>query len=179
MLYFIGIKLPKELEKKVYELKELISVGRLSSAPPHITLVPSFTLKDENKENKILDILKNVFHKRNGFELEIKNFGFFKKRKNNVVYLSVQKISDLIDLEKELNLKLKNFINNKNLSKPKDQNFHITIAKRLSTKELSVALKKIEDLNINVSFQVKEVVLYRIKDNKPWQEYSTFNLDNK
>ena len=171
MLYFIGIKLPKDLEEKVYELKDLAGVGKLTTAPPHITLIPSFKIKDESLFQEIGKKLENL----GSFEAEIKGIGYFKNRgKKNVVHLDVYDSEELIEIRSLIFDLLKGEMGEEIFKKNSD--FHITISKKLSPHELMIALEKLKDVEIKYSFSVNEVALFKIKDNKPWQEYKVFNL---
>lgn len=172
MLYFIGIKLPKDLEDKVYELKNIVSVGKLTSAPPHITVIPSFKIKNESVFQKIGKNLKNF----GSFEAAIKGIGYFKNRGNkNVVHLDVYDSEEL----KKLRIIIFNYLKREigeDIFKRKSD-FHITISKKMTPRELKIALERLEGIEIKYSFNVTEAVLFKIEDNKPWQEYKVFKIE--
>src|SRR4029079_3811718 len=82
-MYFIAIVLPKDLDEKVLEYKNLMfekyncKVGLKS--PAHITLVPPFWMDEEKQERLIADI-NSLSDQVKPFLISTSNFASFKPK---------------------------------------------------------------------------------------------------
>lgn len=176
MLYFLGLKLPHDLKEEVKKLHGVLGVGSHSTAPPHITLVPSFDL--ETDEDFLIDDLEDVFENIHQFDIEIKGLGSFANSKDhNAVYFDVIDSPQLEDLRDSLCDILKAKVRNSDLVRNSD--FHITISKGLTTEELDYAIKKLKDYYREQTFTAYKIYLFRVQDDEPWEEYKIFDLKEK
>jgi len=88
-MYFIGIVLPDELNKKVLKWKNFMhekfgcKVGLKS--PAHITLIPPFWMHEEKEQELIADV-DAISLSTQPFTIAIKNFLAFKPR---TIYIDV------------------------------------------------------------------------------------------
>lgn len=175
MLYFIGLKLPYDLKEEVKRLHKLLNVGSHSTAPPHITLVPSFVLEED--EDYLIHDLEDLFTKTKEFSVQIRGLGSFRNAKDrNVIHMDVIDTPELLNLRDKLCDILKSKVRNELIVRRSD--LHITISKKLTVEELNYSIETLKDYYIERKFTVSEVYLFKIENNKPWEEYKIFKLKN-
>ncbi|MBP8034301.1 MAG: 2'-5' RNA ligase family protein [Bacteroidia bacterium] len=128
--YFIAIVPPEPLLSEIQNIKQSISDNYQSKgalrSPGHITLHMPFSF-EEDKEHKLIDCL-NEFQFNTTFPISLNNYGCFEPR---VVFISVDKQSELFDLQKQLVNHVKRNLNLFNQSDDmRGFHPHITIAFR-------------------------------------------------
>ncbi|MCK5367217.1 MAG: 2'-5' RNA ligase family protein [Cyclobacteriaceae bacterium] len=160
-LYFIALIPDEPLREQVNALKLEFSksyhtVHALKS-PPHITLIPPFTLENKN-EKRIAKHLLDFAGSCTSFEVSISDYGAFKPR---VVYLKIIKNDMLESLQKSLVEKCnKNLGFNINMSKPFSP--HMTLAFRdLSPQMFYKAWEKYKFETFRTSFKAKSLFLLK------------------
>ncbi len=101
-LYFIAIIPAEPLRKQVNALKEDISQAyhtfHALKAPPHITLIPPFTITSQ-KEHIITNFIAECVCSWTSFEVSIMDYGAFTPK---VIYLDIAKNDTLIRLQRWL-----------------------------------------------------------------------------
>ncbi len=129
-MYFVAIVAPQEIDQQVLKWKNYFkdhfqcTVGLKS--PAHITLVPSFWMKEE-LENDLVNSITEFSDAKNKFEIQLKDFAAFKPK---VIYVDVMKNEKLNNLHESLS----DFIDQQNKFpvKKDDRSFHphVTLATR-------------------------------------------------
>lgn len=176
-LFFIALVPEEPLQTRLMEWKEWIytetsSKGALRS-PAHITLQMPFKWKMK-KEELLIKSLENLAINRSCFEVILKNFNCFEPR---VVYIDVEKSSELINLKKEVsNLSRKTL----KLDLPKDLrgfNPHITIGFRdLKKPQFYQAWEQLKEKKFSASFHANSIALLK-HNGKKWDVYKSFSLN--
>jgi len=109
--YMFAIMPPTELAKRINTerqiLSERYSCFKALKPPVHITLCNPFWTSDE-VESEILRI-QNWADYQKSVQIELKNFNFFPKPKNPVVYIDVMENSYLKELHKSFKKELKKY----------------------------------------------------------------------
>lgn len=173
MLYFIGLKLPYDLKEEVKRLHGLLGVGSHTTAPPHMSFIPTFELKKD--DDFFIHDLEDLFKNTKPFTLKIKGLGSFRNANDhNVVYMDVLDTPALEKLREDLCDTLKEKIRNTRMILRSD--FHITISKKLTAQELDYSIEKLKDYYIEREFIVDRLYLFRVETNKPWKEFKVFEL---
>lgn len=173
--YFIGILIPEPLFGKIEAIKRSLFEerglkGGLRS-PSHITLHRPFEWKEE-KEELLIEQLSS-FRSDSGFEIGIKDFGFFEPR---VIYAAVlpneqlAKIHEALKTFAQRELKQYNELNDLRGFHP-----HVTLAFRDLKKPTFYELQKeFTNRTIEGRFVCDNFSLFKF--NKTWIELKQFSL---
>lgn len=176
MLYFIAIVAPDHINEQVLiwknYMKEQYGCNVALRSPAHITLVPPFSMKEEN-ETDLSNYLKEFSSTEKSFPVSLKDFDNFKPR---VIFLHVEPDEPLLQLQKSINKYLLSL--NKFPIKKEDRPFHphITIANRdLNQKDFPKAWAHFKNLSFRAGFTADRISL--LKHNKDaWQIADDFPL---
>ncbi|RYE22349.1 MAG: 2'-5' RNA ligase family protein [Sphingobacteriales bacterium] len=110
-LYFFAILPPDELAEKLDAIRVEVSEKYLCYAalkpPVHITLYPPF--KDVNIEKRF-SLMSSWIQRQPIFDIQLKDFNFFKNREHPVVYADVVKNLQLQQLQAGLKRYLRRFV---------------------------------------------------------------------
>lgn len=176
MLYFIAIVVPEEMNEQVVLWKKYMEQHYgckvALRSPGHITLVPPFSMKEDNEE-ELSNYLKEFCSKEISFDITVKDFDNFKPR---VIFLHVNPDEKLLSLKERLDLYLLSI--NKFPVKKEERAFHphITIANRdLHKKDFPKAWSHFKELSYKASFRAEGVSLLK-HNNKEWQIASRFRF---
>ncbi len=171
--YFIGIELPKKLQKEIDLLRQLYYPYGYKMVPAHITLAGPFCLTQEDKylNKKIEQIVINY----NKFEISVGGFGTF-KHLLAVYYLRVSYSGALINLHRDLCFMLQDYCS---YTYPESYSYtpHITIANRLSTDQLRGIIQNTSHLKIDDNFEVDDICLFAKQEGAPYQVTARYTLD--
>ena len=176
-LFFIALVPEEPLQTQLMEWKEWIyketsSKGALRS-PAHITLQMPFKWKIK-KEDLLINSLDQLARNRPSFEVTLKNFNCFEPR---VVYIDVEKSSELNNLKKEVSSLSQKTLK---LDLPKDLrgfNPHITIGFRdLKKPQFYQAWEQLKEKDFSASFNGNSIALLK-HNGKKWDIYKSFSLN--
>lgn len=174
-LYFIAILPPEEHLNDIQAIKEEASLmfesRKALNSPPHITLIPPFSINDNAQ---IITFFEEVKFTVKPFEVRLLNFGFFGKR---TVYVKVENNTVLDKLHTQLE---NQFLSLKEIKQAKNSkhNFtpHITILNRDITEDnFDKAWRKFRKTTYQAQFMVSEIVLFR-HQGKKWQKMASKSL---
>jgi 2'-5' RNA ligase len=177
MMYFIAIVAPDELNNQVLVWKNYMGQHYGCKAalrsPAHITLVPPFSMKEEN-ENELSNYLKEFSAAEKSFPIHVKDFYNFKPR---VIFLHVELDSLLIELKERLDIYLLSL--QKFPVKKEERPFHphITIANRdLHKKDFPKAWDYFQNLSFTARFPANNVSLLK-HNNTHWNIARNFQFE--
>ena len=176
-LYFIGIIPPNDSYKEACKLKHYFKEQYNSRAslnsPPHITLHMPFQWKEE-KENDLIQKLRQFSTDIKTFRLQLSNFGSFPPR---VIFIQVNPNEALSELHKSLHRFAKRELNLFNANY-KDLPFHphITLAFRDLKKPLFVkAWEEFQSKEFKSDFNVDRFALLK-HNGKTWEVFQEFQF---
>jgi len=178
MRLFLAIDIPKKVKEKVYqELNDFRNDYRyfnwVSFDNYHITL---YFFGETNKKESIDRRIRKVVFDQKGFYLYSNVLDFFVRRKQMIIFLNFRRERKLENLVEKINKEFFSDFNQEKKYLP-----HLTLARcRLPSKQQYFVLKKkIKQIRINISFLVKEIILFQslIGGKKPvYKKISTVNL---
>ena len=178
MRLFLAIDLPKAVKEKIYqELSSFRNDYREFNWVPfenyHITL---YFFGETNKNESIDRRIKKVVFDQEGFHLYSNALDFFIRGKKMIIFLNFQRERKLEKLVEKVN---KEFFSD--FHQEKKYLPHLTLARcRLPSKQQYFLLKKkIKQIKINISFLVKEIILFQslLGGKKPvYKKISTISL---
>ncbi|CAN5180609.1 2'-5' RNA ligase family protein [soil metagenome] len=164
--YFIALVLPSPFNEQAIELKNYFKDRYRSKAslnsPPHITLHMPFEWRGD-RENDLIESLKNFSKSLTSAEVKLENFGCFEPR---VIFINVFHSQELNDLQYQLRQFCKKELGLFNADY-KDFPFrpHITLAFRdLKKLEFAKAWEEFRDKKLNGKFLVNRLCLLKHKD---------------
>jgi|AntRauTorckE6833_2_1112554.scaffolds.fasta_scaffold23678_2 2'-5' RNA ligase len=179
-LYFIAIIPPDPLRDKIQQLKlevkEKFNSSHSLNAPPHITLLSPFRMKEELEDN--LDSLLEVFIQGfEPFEVQLNDFSTFPPR---VIFIDVKKSEPLKGIQQKLEETAR--------SKPdmfsynyheREYHPHITLAfKDLTKSNFYKAWDEFEDREFDEDFKADRLHLLK-HDGTKWEPVRTFLMKKK
>lgn len=151
MRLFLAIDLPgkvkRQLDEQLKEIKlEYPQFTWVSKENFHITI---HFYGEINKVSKMIERLKNILYDQQSFYLYSTSIDLFMNAKI-VIYLNFRREKKLEELEEKIGEKSVKFIP------------HLTLARcRIPSKQQYFVLKKrLQKLNINISFPVKKIILF-------------------
>lgn len=176
--YFIALVPPSPVYDEALRLKNYFrdqynSKASLNS-PPHITMHMPFRWR-EQKENELIDSLKDFCLGRQRFKLDLFNFGAFPPR---VIFIDVIVNDELAQLNKDLQRFCRRDLNLFNASY-KDQAFHphLTLAFRDLKKPMFLkAWEEFQERKFSASFSVDKLVLLK-HNGKVWDVFREFGFE--
>jgi 2'-5' RNA ligase len=160
--YFLALVPPAEIHEKAQEIKIRIrdefGIKYALKSPPHITLKMPFSY-NEAKEELLVEKLREHLKTQEPFSIKIAGVGVFG---NRVIFLSVEKSGQLLQLQQQLKVFCKRTLNlTDELS---DRNFHphLTLAfKDLKTAHFSQVLGRIKEQAFEAEYVAKELMLLK------------------
>jgi len=178
-LFFIALLPPLQVQKIAQAMKEefanLYHSKNGLKSPPHITLQAPFKWPI-NQINLLRENLEKFCQNQTSIPIILDNFGSFKPR---VIYINVEKTTELLKIQQELSLNLASNLNIiDHRSKNRAFNPHLTLAhKDLTPRNYDQAWEKYQDKTIHFEFIVSELTLLLHQDRK-WEIYQQFQLKN-
>jgi 2'-5' RNA ligase len=171
MLFFVTLFPPEDLSKKIDDIRSQYDADYKKLAP-HITIIPPFSPKEDIRS--YISALNNVISNIQSFDVTIQGIGTFNGNKN-VVYLDVNEPPELMELQKSIFFALEGC--GATLGKHRHTpNFHITIAKNLTTRSVESILKELESINFYENFTIEKISLCAKNESGPWTIYKDFYL---
>lgn len=136
--------------------------------PPHITLKEAFEADDDQIQEMIKE-LKSIAKETDPFPLIINKVSSFTPV-TNAIYLKVEPVDGLMDLNKKLH--------SGNFTSEHGYSFvpHITIGQNLSHDEHSDVFGSLRMLNFDINEQVDRFQLLYQLENGSWTVFETFKL---
>lgn len=177
MLYFVALIPPDPLKEQIHQLKLKFKKHYHSrhalNAPPHITLLSPFRLKNKQQES-VDGLLKNHLQKKVRFEVTLNDFGHFDKW---VLFIDVTQHKPLLYLQNQLESLARNhqdifnYTYKKRLFHP-----HITLAfKDLSKPDFIRAWKKFKTKKFQAEFCADSIYLLK-HDGTKWKTEQQYKL---
>lgn len=174
-LWFAALMLPATLSARVETVTEELSSKfqtGVSTAPPHITLIPPFRMGDRDLATleAALDTFSNAC---TPVQMDVSGFGCFQPR---VLYVDVVR-GEIIDAKERLDAVVQErcpFV-------PRDRrgfNPHVSVAsKRVTPDSFAEAWAYLKDRDFEGSWVGNEITLLKFDDRShAWSAYRTFKL---
>ncbi|MGM0932413.1 MAG: 2'-5' RNA ligase family protein [Bacteroidota bacterium] len=176
-LYFIAILPPKDLSKRIKELKlelaEKYHTRHALKLPAHLTLQIPFRMS-ETREEKLHKILRDFAEKQEPFEIKTAGFGRFSRK---VLFIDIAENPELVQLHQKLQKSLDKNLRLKENEKGSNFHPHFTLATRdLSIKNFEPAWKELKDQELKESFTTESLVLFK-HNGKSWDRFGEFFLN--
>jgi 2'-5' RNA ligase len=160
--YFIGIGLLEKEERLILLTKQQFPEARVTTTPPHITLVEPFYYENENK---LIGDLENWAKKQSGFEIKIEKVGSFKQLEYGTIFLAAEETEELNNLQSRL-VKDLDYLPGRGDYVP-----HLTIANGVDFKNLDTLIERLKEMGIKLKLEVDRLVLYRMEKGGEWKKY--------
>lgn len=173
-LYFIAVEPHNELIDKIRVIQKDFA-DRFSSSKsytnfPHITIIPPFSLHDE-EETALISKFKDISLTTKPFTVHLNGFGSFSNSKNPAIFIKPENESGLTTLFNEINSAMKSFDYRVSKFCP-----HLTVAYRdLSPEAYRTAWQEYQKKHFRDRFVVSAVNLYK-HDGKKWNEIASKTL---
>ena len=158
--YFIGIGLPEKEEKLIGFTKQQFPEGRVTTTPPHITLIEPFYIKEENK---LINDLENWAKNQKTFIINIKEVDSFKQLEYGTIFLAPMEKEELNNLQKGLLEELDY------LPDRKDFIPHLTIANGVGFDKMESAIERLKQMGIELNLTVDRVILFKMEKGNWYQ----------
>lgn len=159
MKFFLGIRLPRELEDTYERYRRAFKAPQTVS---HITVIAPFTW--ERTLEDLLETLKMNLADTQPFAVKGAGIGSFGTR---VIFVNVTLTPELAALQKALTAGL----DKEGISVDRrSYNPHITLATRLSAKQFSVYTAKVRDFCPGYAFTCTSLSLFKFTDVGRWDE---------
>jgi 2'-5' RNA ligase len=122
-------KAKSEIKRLIYDIDKKCDIGNTKNKRPipHITLVATFSTKDEKR---LINDFYNLCNNTNLMKFKINGFNVFEE--NNVLYLEVIPCENLDEFRWNLSEKIRSYCTLKPIDYNKKYYFHSTIAMNLS-----------------------------------------------
>ena len=175
-LYFIAIIPPEAAEQGIHAIKQEISekydTKKALKLPAHITLEPPFKMKEE-KEAKMLELLKNFAAEQKKFKVKLKDFAAFAPK---TIFLKVENPEPMKTIFHSLQqeLKVHKFIK----AEKESIHPHVTVAFRdLDRKNFRKAWQEFKERKYEESFLAEAVFLLK-HNGETWDIFKKFNFED-
>jgi 2'-5' RNA ligase len=176
-LYFIALIPPNPLKDEIQELKlevkEKFNSSHSLNAPPHITLLSPFRLRDEDTAqlHSLLEVFAQEFKP---FEVCLHNFSTFPPR---VIFIDVEKSPELLEVQEKLEqlARSRSDLFNYNYAK-RPYHPHVTLAfKDLTKSNFHKAWEEFENREFEGSYIANTICVLK-HDGESWLIFDTYNL---
>jgi 2'-5' RNA ligase len=177
--FFVALMLPAEIAAKVTEVIQFLSEHyntRVSTAAPHITLIPPFHATASQLEHLKIDLREfSAFHVP--IQVHLQGFGAFPKR---VLYVDLSSPGEIVSFKGSLDESL-----------PRSRHFlpvpclefvpHVSVAsKRVQRRGVfDAAWAEIQSKTFEGSWTAMELTLLCFDNNNRWVEVEKFSLGEK
>lgn len=163
--FFIGIRLPQELEEICERYRRLFKAPRTVA---HITLIPPFSWEKDREELK--SVLQKAAHSTAPFQISGSGLGSFD---SSVLFINVTLTKELSELQRDLAAGLAA----EGISKDKrPYHPHITLATRLNRGQFELYQKQLQDFKPDYAFCCREITLFQFTDKRSWQDCAKIHL---
>jgi len=155
-----------EIQEIQFELKESHGFSHALKTPPHITLVPPFSAKEDQVLSFIHSLSNETF---DSFTIQLNGFEAFYPR---VIFIDVEENFELITFSKQLKVLFakENIIANKG-----EKHFftpHITIVNRdLNNKKFKELFPFFQKRQYTASFDVHSIFLLKQTHERTWEQH--------
>jgi 2'-5' RNA ligase len=168
MLYAITIILPEPIRSNLIEIQKRFKHPNWNiTLPPHITIVPPFSLSKNSTSKDIIVAVKNSVKTLSQFNVETKGIRKF-DNKVSTIYLFVLLSPNLTELHSKINATMSPIIN-EILDYPKDYIPHVTLSSDIPTALSDEYYSKMRDLNLGGTFRCTKVTLLKESpEDKNW-----------
>lgn len=172
----MALMLPTELTTRVNDVVQELSSRfntRVSTAAPHITLIPPFHATKFQLECLKAD-LKEFSANQEPFQVQLKGFSAFPKR---VLYVDVATTGALVPMKSSLDSALHR---SRSFLPPPRGRFvpHVSVAsKKVKQSAFDSAWEELCDKDFEGSWCAAELTLLLFEDNKQWVEMERFPLE--
>ncbi|MCM8570608.1 2'-5' RNA ligase family protein [Gramella jeungdoensis] len=176
-LYFIALMPPAKIRDEIdalkKEIKEKHHVKHALKLPAHITLQIPFRMP-EIKERILIKKIEKFSAQQQSFNVELEGFGKFAK---NVIFVKIKDHEPFIELHRNLQDLMLNFLDLKSHEISSNIHPHITLATRdLKRSTFPAVWNDFKDREYSVSFKTDH--LFILKHNgKTWDIFRKFKLD--
>ncbi|HBG01242.1 MAG TPA: hypothetical protein DDW87_06690 [Firmicutes bacterium] len=163
--FFLGIRLPKELEERCESLRRAFKAPRTVA---HITVCAPFDWV--RKPGDLVALLESSLNSTRSFEIKGAGIGSFGTR---VLFVNVQLSPELAAVQKQLSWTLKEE------GIPVDTrpyHPHITLATRLRPAEFDKYRARLGDFSLEYSFICSNVALFRFTKEGRWEDWTQMAL---
>jgi 2'-5' RNA ligase len=173
------VRLPRPVELRIEDIFLDLAGATRPTMGYHITVLGPFYL-DEEVDYRFLTPVQQVCARWQPFEVDISTVSFFEAPDDNAVYLRVLDGDGLVTLHYDLLNNVKEIATmqdertrewNEELYAP-----HITLALKLSDKDLPHFLRTAASQDLHVTFLIDEIWLCRQQARAPWQYVAHFPL---
>lgn len=171
MRIFIAIEVPEKIKEKLREVqKEFEEYAVINFVNEfHLTLRFLGELS-ELKLERVKERLKNLSFKN--FDLNLSNLGVFPNKKFiNVLWVGLKPEKKVKDIKQIIDEKLRDMFGVEDKFKA-----HITLGRVKSIKDREGFLKKVEEIEVEGDFKVKDIKLIKSELTKDGAEYETLEV---
>ena len=177
-LYFITLmppsKIRKEIETIKKEIREKYRIKHALKLPAHITVQIPFRMT-ESQEKILIKKLEKFSDLHRSWTTELEDFGRFAK---NVIFIKIKDHHPFIELHRDLQELMLNFIDLQSHEISSKIHPHVTIATRdLKRSHFPEIWEDFKDRSYSASFDCKELYLLK-HDGKTWNPIRKFHLGN-
>lgn len=165
MKYFLGIRLPKDLEAACEEYRRAFRAPRTAA---HITVIPPFVWERDVQE--LFIGVEKVLREVGPLNISGSGIGSFGTR---VLFINVNLTPELNAMQKALAQELRQ------MGVPVDKRSyrpHITLATRLNPRQFSTYQDKLEGFDPDYSFLCSNLCLFHFTQEGRWEEYAKIPL---
>ena len=165
--FFLGIRLPKELEARCESLRRAFKAPRTVA---HITVCAPFDWV--RKPGDLVALLESSLNSTRPFEIKGAGIGFFG---TGVLFVHVHLGPELTAVQKRLNWTLRQA----GISvDTRPYHPHITLATRLRPAEFDTYRAQLGDFSPEYSFVCSGISLFRFTDQGRWEDWTQIALDS-
>jgi 2'-5' RNA ligase len=163
--FFLGIRLPKELEQECETLRRSF---RAPKTVPHLTVCAPFLW--ERKPERLITVLEGCLRFTKPLEIHGTGIGSFGQR---VLFINVHPSAELLDLAKQLTCTLRQAGVSVDT---RPYHPHITLATRLSPAQYERYRGELGDFAPEYSFICSAVSLFRFTPEGRWHDWTRIQL---
>ncbi|HBG09445.1 MAG: 2'-5' RNA ligase family protein [Limnochordia bacterium] len=165
--FFIGIRLPKELEEVCENYRRTFKAPRTVA---HITVIPPFAWEQSAEE--LHQLLQSAVAHIPAFHIRGSGLGSFGTR---VLFVNV----DLSDSLQELHKALAESLGQAGVSVDRrPYHPHITLATRLTPGQFARCQREVEGFSPNYAFRCETISLFAFTAQRRWEEQATIPLSS-
>ncbi|NMB19675.1 MAG: hypothetical protein GX979_02295 [Firmicutes bacterium] len=159
MRYFLGIRLPKELEETCERYRRAFKAPKTVA---HLTVVPPFEW--EQPAGELFKLLAEALEETKPFAVTGAGVGSFG---NRVLFINVNLTPELEAMQKALTLCLKTAgvsVDNR------PYHPHVTLATRLTAEEFSRYSRELADFHPEIDFVCSSLSIFEFTKERRWKE---------
>ncbi|NMB00615.1 MAG: RNA 2',3'-cyclic phosphodiesterase [Firmicutes bacterium] len=166
--FFIGIRLPQELEETCERYRRMFKAPRTVA---HITLIAPFTWEKSKKD--LETVLKMAVRSNGPFHITGSDLGSFGTK---VLFINVDLNRELSSLQEALARSLRT---EGVLVDDRPYHPHITLATRITSQQFARYKSALEDFKPNYAFRCEEITLFQMTKERRWLDCAKIHLGGK